>query len=118
MSCTRCQNDPQPPQFGDPRKCAFTESGEFTPTNWNCATLDALLQQRGIDAEGIDESLQARYAGTYRGWIVLTRYKHRGCTSSAVCVGDFYPARPLTLTDALIALGDLPVPDDEPEILA
>lgn len=42
--------------------------------------------------------MQPCYSGHYGGWIVLTRYKHRGCTSSAIHVGDFFPPRPVTLS--------------------
>lgn len=103
--CPRCAADPQPSNFGNPRHCAFTATGEFTTENWNCATLDALMELMGLEDEhhGTDESLQlvkVRLCDDTEtnGWIVLTRYKHRGCTSSAIHVGDFWPAQPLTYT--------------------
>ena len=107
MACHRCEADRQPPGFGDPRKCAFLDDGTFTPENWNCATLEALTgedsserpwpQWRTTEVNGMDESLQVVAGSDYGGFLVLTRYKHRGRTSSAVHVGDFWPARPLTL---------------------
>lgn len=107
--CPRCAEDPQPEGFGSPRRCAFDESGAFTSENWNCASLSALLSDSDVDCtvEGYNQSMN--HVRAYRqdedgawddghdGWIVLTRYKHRGCTSSAVHVGDFYPPRPVTL---------------------
>lgn len=98
--CPRCAADPQPEDFGSPRKCAFLEDGTFTPKNWNCATIDVVMNAWAIEIEGVDEHMEvvpvpAEWAST-NGWIVLTRYKRRGCTSSAVHVGDFWPPRPLT----------------------
>lgn len=115
MSCPRCQADPHPAPFESPRRCAFTEAGEFSPDNWNCATIDALLFQASHEIDGTDESMQITYANgsqDYGGFIVLTRYKHRGCTSSAVHVGDFWPTVPLTLDRALKAIGDIPEESD------
>lgn len=102
MPCSRCVADPQPKDFGSPRRCAFDESGNFTPDNWNCVTLNLLLPdtlevgyRRGI-IYGEDETLTYTYIG-YGGWIILTRYKQRGKVSSAIHVGGFFPARPVTL---------------------
>jgi hypothetical protein len=105
--CPRCQNDPQPPNYGSPRRCAFTEKElrliEFTPDNWNCGTLSALVASADPDSKhtqyGDDESLDLILCDpdAERGWIVLTRYKSRGTCSSAVHVGDFWPARIVTL---------------------
>jgi hypothetical protein len=113
MACHRCEADPQPSNFGSPRRCAFNADGTFTPENWNCATIDALLIGGALERYGSgehggdDETMQVVYSGGGygSGWIVLTRYKRRGCTSSAVHVGDFWPAKPLTLaiTEAFIA---------------
>lgn len=98
MACHRCINDPQPEGCGDPRRCAFTPMGYFTPNNWNCGTLEALMDL-GTMAEvwGTDESMQVIKGKDFGGFLVLTRYKRRGRTSSAVHVGDFYPQRALTL---------------------
>lgn len=117
MACRRCVADPQPSgegwTFGSPRGCAFDDDGQFTHANWNCATIEALLDFRVAQHFGSDESLDLipfltdvwgrGYAET-DGWIVLTRYKRRGKTSSAVRVGDWWPAQPLTLADAESAL--------------
>ena len=106
MACKRCQDDPQPEGFGSPRRCAFTEDGEFTPDNWNCATIGALYEVGEMRIErlyGNDESmdvfdvLDQDDPVTTRGWWVVTRYKSRGCTSSIAHVGDFYPPEPVTL---------------------
>lgn len=104
MSCWRCEADRQPKHFGTPRKCAFTESGEFTPDNWNCASIEALLTHERMDdcvVFGDDESFEHTYVpgiGDHEtGWIITSRYKTRGCTSSAIMVGDFFPPLPVTL---------------------
>ena len=101
MACDRCEADPQPKNFGSPRQCAFDEAGNFTPKNWNCVTLNLLSGSEDdyhvVVAGGEDETLEACYSGHFGGWIILTRYKHRGCTSSAIHVGDFFPPRPVTL---------------------
>lgn len=100
--CPRCAADPRPTGFGDDRKCAFDAAGDFTPENWNCATLEALMDVQPPlyrTVSGNDESLQTCYRRSceFGGWIVLTRYKRRGCTSSAVYVGDFWPPQSVTL---------------------
>jgi hypothetical protein len=97
--CGRCRADPKPERFGSPRRCAFAQDGTFTPDNWACATIDALVDRRAYDIEGEDETMTVvpAHHGEHGGWIVLTRYKHRGKVSSAIHVGDFYPPRPVTL---------------------
>lgn len=105
--CPRCAADPRPEHFGDDRRCAFDADGNFTPDNWNCATIDALI---GFDrhgsqiVDGDDERCEVTPTyiddGTdevYGGWIVTTRYKRRGQTDSAIYVGQFHPPQPLTL---------------------
>lgn len=108
--CRRCSADPQPSNFASPRSCAFTTDGAFTPDNWNCVTLNLLAddEDRGVNLGGDDESgrvvpVARTWIDQYGdrefstdGWLVLTRYKHRGCCSSAVQVGDFWPPKPLT----------------------
>lgn len=115
-NCPRCRADPHPANFGSPRNCAFTADGLFTPDNWNCATIDALFNAAGDSAVrlyGNDESMDAIPAlvdcdemadendpnedPICGGFLILSRYKHRGCTSSAVRVGDFFPPQPVTL---------------------
>ena len=112
MSCIRCMNDPQPPHFHTPRRCAFDTNGSFTQDNWNCATMNLLAgltekqskrqKQWASPIYGEDESMEVVWCGGWdvvdsSGWIVLTRYKTRGCCSSAIHSGDFWPTRPLTL---------------------
>ena len=107
MTCKRCLADPQPKNYGSPRRCAFDDAGNFTPENWSCATLDALNVYED-NTYGDDESMQRVYLGRDRwhaehengGWLVLTRYKSRGCCSSAILVGDFWPPKPFTLAIA------------------
>jgi hypothetical protein len=114
MSCAHCRQDPQPPHFGNARKCAFDDDGYFTPDNWNCATMAKLLEA-AAPAPRADEAVQDTVVALYGndesmhvvmcseedgGWIVVTRYKMRGRTSSAVWVGDFYPSR--LVTQALV----------------
>lgn len=120
--CPRCAADPQPSgedwTFGSPRRCAFNEDGTFTSENWQCATLEELLAHRGdcwtrgpgcprgTHIHGDDESLDVFPVldeGESCGWIVLTRYKHRGKTSTATRI-DSYESRPLTFADAEIAI--------------
>lgn len=105
MSCHRCAADPQPPNYGSPRRCAFDDEGNFTKENWSCATIDALLlwtdggrpDWRVVEVSGIDETLHVIRGNDWGGFIVLGRYKHRGCTSSAIVTGDMWPVQPLTL---------------------
>ncbi len=95
--CPRCASDPQPANFASPRGCAFMEDGTFTPGNWNCATIGALLErQQGEEHWGDDEHMEVvsvrrefkdldGYDDTITdGWLVLCRYKHRGCTDNAM----------------------------------
>ena len=98
--CPRCAADVRPTNFGSDRTCAFNADGSFTPDNWNCATLDALMERECFDERRSDESIQIIWGDNFGGFIVLTRYKNRGCTSSALLVGDFWPAKPLTFTIA------------------
>jgi len=104
MNCHRCQGDPQPEHFASPRKCAFDDAGNFTPDNWNCATITALedafaFQYKHYDGLvwGHDETLEVLIGKDYGGFIVITRYKQRGKASSAIMVGDFWPPETLTL---------------------
>lgn len=110
MPCTRCAVDPQPENFGSPRRCAFDDAGTFTGENWNCATIHALLEhQQGAEHYGDDEhaevvSVPRRgigedgevYVDGTDGWIITARYKHRGQTSAAVHLTQD-GAKPVTL---------------------
>jgi hypothetical protein len=101
FKCDRCKADPRPEHFGSDRECAFNKDGTFTPKNWNCATLGALMDMADMfEHFGTDESMQVIAGEAYNGFLVLNRYKRRGCTSSALHVGDFWPAKPLTLKTA------------------
>lgn len=118
MACDRCLADPQPKHFGNPRRCAFTPEGVFTPDNWNCATIQALLElARTVNHEGNDESMQMLYVDPKetRGWLVITRYKYRGKTSAAVVVGDQDPVvLTLSVAEAIIS-GNWPTSADDVE---
>lgn len=100
--CPRCAADPKPEHFGDPRQCAFDAEGNFTPENWNCATMDAILGPEPVTVHGSEERMEATPTRLddgedYGGFIVTCRHKNRGRTSSAIYVGDFFPSQPLTL---------------------
>lgn len=101
--CPRCAADPKPEGFGDERNCAFDAAGNFTPDNWNCATIDALLGEHPSIVHGSDEQCEITPtwlddgSEDHGGWIITTRYKRRGCTSSAIYMGDFHPPQPLAL---------------------
>lgn len=131
--CPRCTADPQPPHFGSPRNCAFNADGSFTPDNWNCATLDALMEN-AKEHWGDDESMQvvlwayefdasAWYdlppgappvmeRGT-DGWLIFTRYKSRGCTDAAGHFNQHDGFRPLTLAMAEAFLARVPPPREQ-----
>lgn len=111
MACKLCFERPVPKHYGSPRECAFDAEGKFTPDNWNCETINDLCGF-GTEQYGDDECMDYVYCGREAfpdgdeereeyvnngGWIVMTRYKNRGCCSSAVRVGDFWPPEPLTL---------------------
>lgn len=102
MACKRCTDKPLPENWSE-RKCGFYKNGNFDGGNWNCGTLNALAEE-GETVEGCDESMQTVYLGEefsfgdqVGGWIILTRYKHRGRCTSAIRVGDFFPPQPVTL---------------------
>jgi len=100
--CPRCAADPRPENFGNDRQCAFSADGSFSPDNWNCATMSLLVDAAQNVIHGCDEQMEVRPVNRedYGGWLITSRYKHRGCTSSAIIVGDFYPPVPLTLARA------------------
>lgn len=96
--CARCANDVRPANFGNDRKCAFSIGGLFEPENWNCATLDRLMEVGApTHVYGDDETLSVIMADPDdQGFLVLTRYKTRGCTSGLSWVGDFPEYRAVT----------------------
>lgn len=99
MSCNRCKERGQPPEYASPVKCAFPNHGTFNPDNWGCALIEALSEAAGpYRMYGQDESLDVILCDPNRdnGFIVLSRYKRRGRVSNAVWVGDFSPAREVT----------------------
>ncbi len=89
--CPRCIAAPRPSTFANERRCAFTADGTFTPDNWRCGTLDALIGPSapvqpgaGATVNGRDESLDVVMAHPDDGgWFIFGRYKRRGCTDFA-----------------------------------
>lgn len=114
--CPACSSDIQPSNFGSKRSCAFKENGSFNPDNWNCKTIETLMDNE-LSCKtlyGDDESIQiiTKYCKdmdnyiTTDGFFILTRYKRRGTTSSIIWVGDFYLPQPVAL-NMVIELIDL-----------
>lgn len=127
--CPRCAADPQPANFGQPRKCAFTSSGAFTPDNWNCATLSLIRHQRYDDHVRNDDETVAVAVypdGSFEpatltippmqalgnleaqeivpecfSHIVLSFYKDRGTVKSALMLGRGSFLIPLTFAVAV-----------------
>lgn len=93
MSCKMCEKRGKTWNGDDP-KCGFVD-GVFTPDNWNCATLNALWEKaedKG-NRERRDDSSFAfvsvpELKETEAGFIALSKYKERGCTSLAVFFSD------------------------------
>lgn len=104
-TCPRCAEDPHPYAFASPRKCAFSRSGRFVHDNWNCATIDALLENAPRkDILGHDETCSVIVCPEdypdgepFGGFLVLTRYKRRGQTACAIWVGTDGVSKELTL---------------------
>ena len=115
MACSRCTADPQPEDFGSPRQCAFDAEGKFTPDNWNCATLNLLIDKAQNTIHGFDEQFEVTPVNgdDYGGWVITSRYKSRGKTSSAIWVGDFFPPQPVTLALVERILAGQHTDDDE-----
>ncbi len=109
MSCKMCKMRKQT-WAGDPPKCAFENGEEFQPNNWNCATMNALR-------EIADDILKENYyiedthcaiipydGDTNAGFIVLSWYKRRGNTGTAILVYDDSEPVPITESMALEAI--------------
>jgi len=97
--CRRCKERGKT-WAGDPPKCGFPDQKPFVGLNWNCATLNDLRDH----AEKVEVYNEDQYAAVLPipdsgEFIVLTWYKHRGCTEGA-CVISGSQVRPLTLRDA------------------
>lgn len=80
-------------------------AAECFPEDWvhgdnNC--LHGEDESLQIVANPCDRGLESNPLGG--GWIVLTRYKHRGRCSSAVWVGTHWPPVPLSLELAELRL--------------
>jgi len=90
---------------GDAPKCAFT-SGVFSGDNWQCATMNALreLVEDKPEARWSDDQWAAVIpVESLSDHIVMSWYKHRGCTELAYIVGT---KEPLTLEQAEMALDE------------
>ena len=99
MTCPRCAADPQPENYGSPRRCAFPE-GVFVADNWACASMD-VVRSREDDGESIANRCDQRLVTLILpsgAFLVLGIYKHRGRTEAAVVI-DEAVVRPLTLAD-------------------
>lgn len=85
MTCPRCAADPQPENFGSPRRCAF-ETGTFNPNNWQCETMALLSRSVAHCFHEDDENLLAGCVdfGEFFGILVLQQYKQRGCIAGAI----------------------------------
>lgn len=91
MTCPRCLADPQPEGYGEPRKCAFDESGVFQSDNFSCATLEALWKHIGPSQDfcDSDERVRCFFFDAHPvvdvfGIVALQRYKWRGRTQGAI----------------------------------
>lgn len=107
--CRLCQVIPWPREW-ESRRCAFPD-GVFQTENWNCATMNVLRDiaealgttMRADDAEGSigyvplgDEDIT--------GYLVMTWYKNRGRTHSALVLRLDDPPLPVTEDIALQAV--------------
>jgi len=104
VKCAMCEKRGKTWEDSDPC-CAF-EDGRFNRDNWNCATLNALRQiSRDIGTYRRDDNADASIGvipineatEDDMGYIVLTWYKDRGKTGSAIVVDDGEVPRELTL---------------------
>lgn len=110
MTCLSCLSaGMQPADFGSPRRCAF-ESPEFSPENWNCATLSALRDQaifrhRDDQENGSICIIPLPLNDIQQGYIVLSFYKDRGSVGRAIVMHDGEDPKVLTLQVAEVCLG-------------
>lgn len=109
---------------GSPPKCAF-ESGEFSPDNWNCATLNQLRDlvyegqyelPAGVSYQYCDDQKYATVRvdhveggendeGTALGLALwMSWYKNRGATDALWLLDSSGPARRPTEKDVLAVL--------------
>lgn len=106
VPCPRCvAAGPRGPHMGSDRRCAFPGSGAFEPDNWACATMDpirrAIEDEREWDEDGEgSEWIWRRHSNRIGGWVVLSGYKDRGRTWSAIVLDTRVGGvRPFTLAD-------------------
>lgn len=109
--CQRCRGRGKTWAGGDP-KCGFL-TGDFDPSNWNCATLNELREMCGEDSflnlessvftDRVGDSSIGVLPGPDDSFIVLSWYKRRGRTSRALYISDD-EVHELTLAEAESAL--------------
>lgn len=111
--CKRCKERGVPKSFGSPVGCAFL-TPEFSPDNWQCATMNAL---RDLAEAGEEYLYSYRYNDSSCGvvpfddreygfghFLVMTWYKNRGRTSRAYILCDDDEPKNLTLEQAELIL--------------
>lgn len=102
VSCISCHKRGKDWQGSDP-KCAFDQNGNFTKDNWACATMRKLRElayEQDLVQKASETSIASIYVPAledldeacslddYNGFIVLSWYKNRGNTGSAVFMND------------------------------
>jgi len=80
-------------------KCAFDDKGNFQKDNWNCRTMMKLRELTDYHGWNDDESINVVLMPNGR-YLVMTYYKGRGKTGSAVVMCDDDEIRNLTLFEA------------------
>ncbi len=107
MVCNRCKKRGKPWGGSDP-VCAF-ESGEASPINWRCATLEALWKvatdnDNVVYGDDCTSALIPIY-GTGDRFIVLSCYKRRGQTDCVSVITDNGSIVDLALETAELVVG-------------
>ena len=94
MNCKRCQ-DRGKTWSGDDPVCAFVgDEGLFDPSNWNCATMNALrdMAEKHENRVWSDDSWmsvlpvhsETEECAQYATHVIIAGYKNRGCTGVAM----------------------------------
>jgi hypothetical protein len=78
--------DPQPKNYGSPRKCGFNDFGMFTSDNWACGTLMELRPDFDTPQRHGDDDQNLYVIPTDGCFIILGVYKSRGATEFATLV--------------------------------
>lgn len=113
MTCSMCMTNKLLSVSYVPCKCAFDDSGAFVGDNWNCGTMNELrrLAVTGWRDDNSSSSISIvpipDVLDDPHGYIVLTYYKDRGCTSGARICNNDEPDIPLTLRVAEVVVREL-----------